>query len=86
MNTKSLYSPSVPIIFPQMQKSFPLVLPKRVCPVSLRMYNKSAQRKPAKHKKHRLAIFQSGVRALSLERTTWKQIRNVLSSATKSRN
>ena len=50
-HTESLYSPSVPIIFPQMQKSFPSVLPKRVCRVSLRMHNKSAQRKPAKHKK-----------------------------------
>ena len=50
-HTKSLYSPSVPIIFPQMQKSFPSVLPKKVYPVSLRMHNKSAQRKPAKHKK-----------------------------------
>ena len=49
--TKSLYSPSVPIIFPQNQKSFPSVLPKRVYPVSLRMHNKSAQRKAAKHKK-----------------------------------
>ena len=48
---KSLYSPSVPIICPQMQKSFPSVLPKRVYPVSLRMHSKSAQRKPAKHKK-----------------------------------
>ena len=50
-HTKSLYSPSVEIIFPQMQKSFPSVLPKRVYPVSLRMHNKSAQRKPAKHEK-----------------------------------
>ena len=50
-HTKSLYCPSVPIIFPQMQKSFPSVLPKRVYPVSLRMHNKSAQRKPAKQKK-----------------------------------
>ena len=50
-HTKSLYSPSVPIIFRQMQKSFPSVLPKRACPVSLRMQNKSAQGKPAKHEK-----------------------------------
>ena len=50
-HTKSLYSSSVPIIFPQMQKSFPSVLPKRVYSVSLRMHNKSAQRKPAKQKK-----------------------------------
>ena len=49
--TKSFFSPSVPIIFPQMQKSFPSVSPKRVYPVSLRMHNKSAQRKPTKHKK-----------------------------------
>ena len=50
-HTKSLYSPSVPIIFQQTERSFPSVLPKRVYPVSLRMHNKSAQRKPAKHKK-----------------------------------
>ena len=50
-HAKSLYSPCVPIIFQQMQKSFSSVLPKRVYPVSLRMHNKSAQRKPAKHKK-----------------------------------
>ena len=50
-HTKSLHSPSVPIIFPQMQKSFPSVSPKKVYAVSLRIHNKSAQRKPAKHKK-----------------------------------
>ena len=49
-HTKTLYSTSVPINFPQLQNSFPLVLPKRVYPVSLRMHNKSAQRKPAKLK------------------------------------
>ena len=36
-HTKSLYSPSVPIAFPQMQKPLSLVLPKRVYPVSMRM-------------------------------------------------
>ena len=50
-HTNPLYSPSFPIIVPQMQKSFPSVLPIRVFPVSLRRLNKSAQRKPAKHKK-----------------------------------
>ena len=49
--TKFLYSPSVPIIFPQIQKSFPSVLSKIVYPVSLRKHNNSAQRKPAKHKR-----------------------------------
>ena len=35
---KFLYSASVPIIFPQMQKSFASVWPKRLYPVSLRMH------------------------------------------------
>ena len=48
---KSLYSPSVPIAFPQMQKSLSSVLPKRVYPVFMRMHSKSAQRKLANHKK-----------------------------------
>ena len=60
-HTKSLYSPSVPIIFPQKQKSFPSVLPNRLYPVSLRMHIKSAQRKPGKHKKHHVAFFRSEV-------------------------
>ena len=66
----SVYSP---IIFPQMQKSLPSDLPKRVYSVSLRMHNKSAQRKPAKHKKHNVAKFQRVVRLLPLKPTTWKQ-------------
>ena len=50
-HTKSLYSPSVPIAFPQMQKSLSSFLPKRVYPVSMRMHSKSTQRKLANHKK-----------------------------------
>ena len=50
-HTKSLYSPSVPIAFPQMQKSLSSVLPKRVYPVSMRVHSKSTQRKLANHKK-----------------------------------
>ena len=65
-HTKSLYSPSVRIIFPQMQKSLTSVLPKRVYAVSLRMHNKSAQRKPAKQEKHHVTKFQSKVQLLSL--------------------
>ena len=37
-HTKSLYSPSVSIIFPQVRKSFPSLLPKRVYLVSLRRH------------------------------------------------
>ena len=50
-HTKSLYSASVPIAFPQVQKSLSSVLPQRVYPVSMRMHSKSAQRKLASHKK-----------------------------------
>ena len=50
-HTKSLYSPSVPIAFPQMQKSLSSVLSKRVYPVSMRMHSKSTQGKLANHKK-----------------------------------
>ena len=50
-HTKFLYSPSVPIAFPQMQKSHSSVLPKSVYPVSLRMHSKSAQKELASHKK-----------------------------------
>ena len=50
-HTKSLYSPSVPITFPQMQKSLSSVLSKRVYPFSMRMHSKSTQRKLAKRKK-----------------------------------
>ena len=50
-HTKSLYSPSVPIAFPQVQEPLSSVLPKRVFPVSMRMHSKSTQRKLASHKK-----------------------------------
>ena len=50
-HTRSLYFPSVSIIFPQVRKSFPSVLSKRVHPVSLREPNKSAQRKDAKQER-----------------------------------
>ena len=49
-HTKSLYSPSVPIAFPQMHKSLSSVLPKRVYPFSMRMHSKSTQGKLASHK------------------------------------
>ena len=50
-HTKSRYSPSVPIAFPQLQNSLSAVLSKRVYPVSMRMHSKPAQRKLANHKK-----------------------------------
>ena len=50
-HTKSLYCPSVPIAFPQMQKPLSPVLSKRVYGVFLRMHSKSTQKKLASHKK-----------------------------------
>ena len=50
-HTKSLYSPSVLVAFPQMQKPLSSVLPKRHYPVSMRMHSKFTQKKLASHKK-----------------------------------
>ena len=50
-HTKFLYSPSVPIAFPQVQKPLSSSFPKRVYPVSMRIHTKSTQRKLASHKK-----------------------------------
>ena len=50
-HTKSLDSPSVPIIFPQTQEPFPSGVPKTVYQVLLRMYIKCYQLKPAMQKK-----------------------------------
>ena len=50
-HTKSIYSPIVAIIFPQIQKSFPSVWPIRVYRVPTRKYSESSRRTPAKYKK-----------------------------------
>ena len=79
-HTKFLYSPSVPITFPQTQKSLSSVLPKRVYPVSMRMHSKSAQKKLASHKKtSRGEVLRRSLVTIA-KITTWKQRRNVLSS------
>ena len=50
MNTKSLHSPTFPVVFSQVQKSVPSVLSKTIKLVFLRLPNKSTQKKSAKHK------------------------------------
>ena len=50
-HTNCLYSPSVPMAFPQMQKPSSSALLKRVYPVSMLKHSKSTQRKLANHKK-----------------------------------
>ena len=50
-HTKTLYSPSVPLNFQQMQKLFPSGLPRSNYQVHLRLYSKNSHWKPARHKK-----------------------------------
>ena len=79
-HTKALYSPCVPNVYPQMQKSFPSALPKRVYQVSPWMYSKSSRRKLAKHKKAaRDKTSQRSLIALC-KKTTRKQRRDVLAT------
>ena len=77
-HTKSHYSPSVPIVSPQMQKPLSSVLPKRFYPVSMRMHSKSAQRKLAKQKKTSRGKVSRRSMVTIAKKTTWKQKRNVL--------
>ena len=50
-HTKSLYSPHVSIIFPQVQKLIYPIVSKRIYSVSKRVHSKHTQRKLAKRKK-----------------------------------
>ena len=75
--TKSLYSPSVPIAFPQTQKPRSSVLPKGVYPVSLRMHSKSTQRKLANHKKTSGGKVSERSSIIVAKKTTWKQRKRI---------
>ena len=44
-HTKSLYSPSIPTLFPQMQNTIPFKLAERIHPISQRVYRQSVARK-----------------------------------------
>ena len=73
-HTKSLYSPRVPTISPQVQNSISRIVSKRIYSVSKRVHRKPTQRKLAWKRHH---IYN---RTLSLERTTWKQRRDLVTS------
>ena len=65
-------------VFPEVPNSFPSLLSKRVYPVSVRVHNKSAQWKPAKHeKKHHVAKLQSKLQLLFLKRLLCRERREV---------
>ena len=80
-HTKSLHSPSVPIIFPQKQNLLLQSCPKEFfrflseCILNLLKGNLQSI------KSHHVAKFlRNMVRLLSLKRTTWKQRRDILAS------
>ena len=81
---KFLYSQSVEVVFVQMQKSFPSVLPKRIYQVvPLRRHSKSAESKPAKHTKNKNITwlnFKTKFGFFSLKLATWKQRKDLLES------
>ena len=79
-HTKSLYSPSVPIIFPQKCKnlflqSCPKEFLRFLCELIINLLKGNLQ-----SIRHHVAKFQNEVRLLSLKRTTWKQRREILAS------
>ena len=76
---KSFYSPSVPIIFPQRQ-SFPSVFPKEFIRFLRESITNLLKGNLQNIKRQQVVKFQSGVRLLSLKRTTWKQRRDNLAS------
>ena len=79
-HTKSLYSASVPINFPQCKSLFIEPCPKEFkrffCECIMNLLKKNLQ----SINRHHGAKFQSEVRLLSLRRTTWKQRRDILAS------
>ena len=80
--TKSLYSPNVPINFPQMRQSFLSIVSKIVDPVSVRRHSQTAKRKPVKHKRTSSGkVSKRDSVALALKKkTTWKQRKDLLAS------
>ena len=66
-HTKFLYSPSVPIAFPQMQKSLSSVLPKRVYPVLCECIVNLLKGNLQTIKRHHVVKFQDEVWLLSLK-------------------
>ena len=79
-HTKSLYSPSIPTLFPQVQNTISPKLPERIHSVPKRMYSEPAPRKFARFEKEQVIKYRKQIHALSLVRTTWKERRRILST------
>ena len=79
-HTKSLYSPSIPALFPRMQNSVSKNLSRRNYRVSQRAHRQPAARKLVRGKKRHVLKYRDKIHELSLKRTTWKKRRSLLSS------
>ena len=79
-HTKSLYSPSIPTRFPQVQNTVSPKLPERIHSVPTRMYSEPDPLKFARFEKRASVKYRKQIHALSLVRTTWKERRRILST------
>ena len=79
-HTKSLYSPSIPTLFPLMQNSVSKILSKRIYPISQRMPRQPDARKLVRSKKKTRPKVQRRNSRTVFKKTTWKQRRSLLSS------
>ena len=79
-HAKSCYSPSVPIIFPQMQSLFLQSFPKEFILFLCECLKNLLKRNLQSIKRNYTANFHSKIPLLSLKRTTWEQIRDILVS------
>ena len=79
-HTKSLYSPSIPALFPRMQNSVSENLSKRIYPIYQRVHRQPAARKLVRSKKKTRTKIQKRNSQTVFKKTTWKQRRSLLSS------
>ena len=76
-HTTFLYSPSVPIFFPQVQKLISAAMSKDIYSVSFQKQSKFASKRPKKHRtKASSRVSKKG--SPFLKETTWKQKTNFL--------
>ena len=71
-HTKSLYSPSIPALFPRMQNSVSINLSKRSYPISQQVHRQHNARKLVRNNKKSRPKVQRQNSRIVLKRTTWK--------------
>ena len=76
--TKSLYSPSIPTLFPRMQNSLPKSLSKEYIQFLSQCIVNLLQGNLSEVKNNQVLKYRYKIHELSLKRTTWKQRRSLL--------